>query len=128
MTAEEAARMLGVSSRKVYALAAPAGPIPCQRIGRTVRFTLADIQEYQAQCRCTAIRSEVAGSLSSAGVSTGDGSELESYFRRRGRAPRLTPTTGSSRPAAAIYSTRDVENIVARILSGDIPPNPRAKK
>lgn len=35
--------------------------------------------------------------------------------------------TGSSRPAAAIYSTRDVENVVARILSGDIPPNPRAK-
>ena len=36
--------------------------------------------------------------------------------------------TGSSRPAAAIYSTRDVENVVALILAGDIPPNPQVKK
>ena len=43
MTADEAAKLLGVSSRKVYALAAPAGPIPCHRIGRTVRFQLSDV-------------------------------------------------------------------------------------
>lgn len=112
LTPQAAAKVLGVSSRKVYDLAAPQGPIACQRIGRTVRFQLSDILEYQTQCRCTAIKAVAAGSLSSAGVSTDDGSELESYFRRRGREPRLMPTIGKSRrsstpqPAASVHPIR----------------------
>ena len=34
MTADEAAKVLGVSCRLVYQLAAPRGPIPCIRVGR----------------------------------------------------------------------------------------------
>ncbi len=51
MSAREAAEHLGVSVSSIYALAAPAGPIPCYRIGRAVRFSLADIEEYKSSCR-----------------------------------------------------------------------------
>ena len=34
LNASQAAMLLGVSARQVYDLAAPAGPIPCTRIGR----------------------------------------------------------------------------------------------
>ncbi len=51
MTAREAAEHLGVSVSSIYALAAPAGPILCYRIGRAVRFSLADIEEYKLTCR-----------------------------------------------------------------------------
>ena len=43
MNAKEAAAILGVSPRAVYALAAPQGPIPCYRIGRTIVFDEADV-------------------------------------------------------------------------------------
>ena len=36
LTPQAVAKVLGVSSRKVYDLAAPQGSIACQRIGRTV--------------------------------------------------------------------------------------------
>lgn len=43
MTASEAAAFLGISTRALYDLAAPAGPLPCSRIGRRVVFELADL-------------------------------------------------------------------------------------
>ena len=36
MNIKQAAQVLGVSGRMVYTLAAPAGPIPCHRIGRRI--------------------------------------------------------------------------------------------
>ena len=45
MTADQVAATLGISARKVYDLAAPAGPLPCTRIGRRVVFDEADILE-----------------------------------------------------------------------------------
>ena len=46
------------------------------------------------------------------------------------RAGWLKPvgSIGSNRPCTAIYAARDVETVVARVLSGDIPPNPQVKQ
>ena len=49
MNASQAADYLGISSRAVYALAAPAGPIPCARIGRRVVFEQADLRSALTQ-------------------------------------------------------------------------------
>ncbi|WP_457955296.1 helix-turn-helix domain-containing protein [Achromobacter xylosoxidans] len=49
--AKEAAAILGVSLRTAYALAAPGGPIPCYRIGRTLSFALADLEAYLQTCK-----------------------------------------------------------------------------
>lgn len=54
MNATQAADVLGVSARQVYALAAPAGPIPCTRIGKRIIFDMADILEFKQSCRSTA--------------------------------------------------------------------------
>lgn len=51
MRAKEAAAMLRVSIRTVYELAAPSGPIPCYRIGRTLGFARADLETYLQSCR-----------------------------------------------------------------------------
>src|SRR5690606_19723428 len=96
----EAAKRLGVSTRTVYDLAAPAGPIPCHRIGRRVLFSEEDIQEYLQACRSTEIKREVASFVNSTVSLKASGSGLESYFRKRGRAPKLTPTTAKNRPGS----------------------------
>lgn len=100
MNADEVALRLGISKRAVYELAAPAGPLPCQRIGRRVTFEETDVMEFKAKCRCTEIKSTVVSSFNSAVVSTGSGSALESIFRARGLKPRLTPSTAKSRPGS----------------------------
>lgn len=51
MRAKKAAEMLGVSLRTVYELAAPSGPIPCYRIGRTLSFARVDLEAYLQSCR-----------------------------------------------------------------------------
>lgn len=96
----EAAKRLGVSTRTVYDLAAPAGPIPCHRIGRRVLFSEEDIQEYLQSCRYTEIKREVASFLNSTVSLKASGSGLESYFRKRGREPKLTPTIDKKRPGS----------------------------
>lgn len=52
MNVAQAARLLGVSERLVYDLAAPAGPIPCTRIGRRIIFDEADVAAYREAHRC----------------------------------------------------------------------------
>lgn len=54
MNADQAAEVLGVSRRQVYALAAPGGPIPCTRIGKRIIFDMPDILEFKQSCRSTA--------------------------------------------------------------------------
>ncbi|NYT26201.1 helix-turn-helix domain-containing protein [Alcaligenaceae bacterium] len=93
----EAAKRLGVSPRTVYDLAAPSGPIPCHRIGRRIVFSTEDLTEYLHQCRYTEIKREVATFLSSTVSLRASGSGLENYFRKRGREPKLTPTTAKNR-------------------------------
>lgn len=51
LRAKEAALALGVSLRTVYELAAPAGPIPCYRIGRTLSLARVDLEAYLQSCR-----------------------------------------------------------------------------
>lgn len=101
---QQAAQILGVSSRKMYELAAPSGPVKCYRIGRSVRFEQADIEEYKVQCQSTETRNAVVSSLSSTAVSVASESELESFFRKRGIAPRRTPSTALSALSAPVWS------------------------
>lgn len=53
MNVKQVSAMLGVSSGKVYQLAAPHGPIPCTRIGARIIFDLSDVTEYKTKCRFT---------------------------------------------------------------------------
>lgn len=54
-------------------------------------------EEYLQKCRYTEIKREVATFLNSTASLKASGSGLESYFRKRGREPKLTPTTGKRR-------------------------------
>lgn len=67
LSVAQAAQRIGVSPRTIYDLAAPAGPIPCHRIGRRIVFSPEDITEYLEKCRFTEIKREVATFLSSTG-------------------------------------------------------------
>ncbi|AZW14254.1 hypothetical protein CS344_20305 [Bordetella bronchiseptica] len=96
LSADEAASVLGVAKRTVYDLAAPAGPIPCHRIGRRLLFSREDLAEYLTSCRFTETKRAVASYLNSTVSLKASESGLESYFRRRGHEPRLTPTTGKN--------------------------------
>lgn len=96
LTARQVAAVLGVSERMVYALAAPAGPLPCYRLGRAVRFDAADVEEYRTQCRSTRMPALAVGGLSSTAVSVGSESALLRFFRQRGIKPKLTHSTGQS--------------------------------
>ena len=42
----EAAELLSISDRALWSLTAPRGPIPCVRLGRSVRYSLAALQRY----------------------------------------------------------------------------------
>lgn len=94
----QAASKLGVAQRTIYDLAAPAGPIPCHRIGRRILFSPDDLTEYLQSCRYTEIKREVATFLNSTDKLKVSESALENYFRKRGRAPKLTPTAAKNRP------------------------------
>jgi len=45
----DAARMIGVSPRSLWALTAPRGPIPAARIGRRVVYRVDDLRAYLAR-------------------------------------------------------------------------------
>lgn len=40
---------------------------------------------------------------------------------------RPVATLASKRPSVALYATRDVEGVVARILEGELPPDSKSK-
>lgn len=42
----DAARMFSISERTLWSLTAPRGPIPCVRLGRSVRYSIAVLQRY----------------------------------------------------------------------------------
>ncbi|WP_112076794.1 helix-turn-helix domain-containing protein [Herbaspirillum rubrisubalbicans] len=95
-----AAATLCVSPRHVYDLAAPAGPIPCYRIGRRILFNRNDLFSYLESCRYTATKKEVISSLNSTAALKARGSGLENTFRKLGISPRLTPSTGKNQPVS----------------------------
>ena len=45
-TPRDAARTLAVSGRTLWAMTAPRGPIPCVRIGRSVRYYVDDLRGF----------------------------------------------------------------------------------
>lgn len=46
ITLREAARMLSISERTLWALTQPRGPISCVRLGRSVRYSVVALQHY----------------------------------------------------------------------------------
>ena|SRR3989304_3145162 len=100
ITAANAAKMLGVSAGKVYALAAPAGPIPCTRIGKRIIFDQSDVLEYQASCRYIETKRAVASCSTSPARLKADESALQKSFRALGIKPRPTLLTGRNQPSS----------------------------
>ena len=98
MNVSEASELLGVSSRMVYQLAAPTGPIPCYRIGKRIIFDLPDVQEYKRSCLSTETKNVVRSSLSSTALSPRSESALLSTFQKLGIKPKLTHTTAKNQP------------------------------
>jgi excisionase family DNA binding protein len=90
LTVEEAAALLGVAPRTMYSLAAPAGPLPSYRIGRSLRFEQTDVVEYKEQCRCVPAQRVRAPPLRTFTIraSSIDGSELRETFRKLGVKPK----------------------------------------
>jgi predicted DNA-binding transcriptional regulator AlpA len=44
--ARAAVRLLSICEKSLWSLTAPRGPIPCVRIGRAVRYAVADLQAW----------------------------------------------------------------------------------
>ena len=42
----DAARLLSISDRALWGLTEPRGPIPCVRLGRSVRYSVAALERY----------------------------------------------------------------------------------
>lgn len=100
MNADEAAEVLGVSRRHMYALAAPGGPIPCTRIGKRIIFDMPDLLAFKESCRCVPAPKPPHLSLSSRPIrvsSPGGPSELEKAFLAHGITPKLSPSEGTRR-------------------------------
>jgi predicted DNA-binding transcriptional regulator AlpA len=49
LSAREAARALSICEKSLWTLTAPRGPIPCIRIGRSVRYSPTDLQSWIAR-------------------------------------------------------------------------------
>ncbi|WP_091906764.1 helix-turn-helix domain-containing protein [Chitinasiproducens palmae] len=88
LNAQEAAAVVGVSARQVYALASPNGPIPCYRIGGRIIFDKDDLNEYLKSCRFIETKRAVDTCLSSTRVSMDSESALERSFRKLGVEPK----------------------------------------
>jgi len=46
LSARDAARALAVAERTLWGLTSPRGPIPCVKIGRSVRYAVSDLQAF----------------------------------------------------------------------------------
>ena len=100
MNVKDASTLLGVSAGKVYALAAPGGPIPCTRIGKRIIFDRSDVLEYQQSCRFTEIKIAARSSLSSTVRLKANESALLKHFQKLGIKPKLMLTTAPNLPAS----------------------------
>ena len=96
MNVADASELLGVSARQVYALAAPAGPIPCYRIGRRIIFSKSDVLEYLQSCRFTEIKSAVASYSNSRARLKAKESDLLKACRALGIKPKPMLMTARS--------------------------------
>jgi excisionase family DNA binding protein len=53
LTPRQAAEALGFSERKLWSLTSPRGPIPCVRIGKSVRYSVAALEAWVEQQQAT---------------------------------------------------------------------------
>jgi excisionase family DNA binding protein len=90
LTVKQAAEVLGISPSTVYGIAAPAGQLPCYRVGRAVRFEMSDIEEYKQSCRCAPLNPESVGSSRLVALSPSSG--LRDIFLKAGLAHKSKPT------------------------------------
>ncbi|QDS94891.1 Helix-turn-helix domain protein [Roseimaritima multifibrata] len=58
LSVADAAKMLATSERSLFRLTAPRGPIPPIRIGRSVRYSVDDLQAYVDSRRSAATRTQ----------------------------------------------------------------------
>jgi excisionase family DNA binding protein len=99
MNADQAAEVLGVSRRQVYALAAPGGPIPCTRIGKRIIFDESDLVAFKESCRCMPAPKLPRLSISSGPIrvsNPGGPSPLQKLFEEMGIRPKLTHDAGKN--------------------------------
>jgi excisionase family DNA binding protein len=100
LTAEQAARRLGLTAHWVYE-AARRGELPCVRIGRKVRFIPADLDAY-VQAKRAGARRRSAGnrrrcdSRPTAGLRALISQARRARSRRRGTGTALCPASAAS--------------------------------
>jgi predicted DNA-binding transcriptional regulator AlpA len=51
LTAPEAAKALSISERTLWSVTAPRGPLACVRIGKCIRYDVADLRDYIASSK-----------------------------------------------------------------------------
>ena len=95
LTAHEVGQRLGLSQRKVYALAA-SGELTCHRFGSSVRFDPADLEEYKSKCRLPAT-TRAAGTSSLTASLRDSASALTSYFQKARRGGKRKSSTSEKR-------------------------------
>jgi excisionase family DNA binding protein len=101
LKAAQAGRLLGLSARTMYALAA-AGKIACHRMGvgdAAVRFDPADLEAYKQSCRSPAT-TPAAGCSSLTASLPESASALTAFFRKAGREPKPKRTTSENQRAS----------------------------
>lgn len=95
---DAAAKMLGISARKVYELA-KTRQLAHYRIGGSVRLSPKDIEEYLQQCRSATTPAISAGALSSTAQLLVAGSALADYFQKATPAPKHKRSTSQKQSA-----------------------------
>lgn len=83
LTAAAVAAMLGLKERTVYALASD-GTLPCHRFNTSVRFELADVEDFKAKCRSPGAKQGKGGSGSSRPALMGKSTDIAASFRSVG--------------------------------------------
>jgi excisionase family DNA binding protein len=71
--------MLGLKERTVYALAAD-GELACHRFNTSVRFELADVEDFKAKCRSPGARQGKGGTGSSRPVLMAKSTDIAKSF------------------------------------------------
>jgi excisionase family DNA binding protein len=92
ISASDAAEILGVSTRQVYDLAAPAGPLPCYRIGGRIVFERTEVEAYFQSCRCVQTPRQTPTRLTSTRIPGRGESALEKTFREMGIKRKPKPS------------------------------------
>lgn len=101
ITAEAAAKILGVSRGTLYDLAAPKGPIPCVRFGRRcIRFNQEDVEAHVRKSLHILIKVKIGGGTTSIKSSTASVSAKPNCFQKLGVATNPKPSSKPKTPGS----------------------------